>query len=72
MPLLNPPHIIASVDLMTDYDDVFDTIHLHYLSLCQLGLCENPRIPLVRQRTGIPPEPTPTIERRSARGQGRA
>ena len=28
MPLLNPPHIIASVDLMTDYDDVFDTIHL--------------------------------------------
>ena len=25
MPLRNPPHIIASVDLMTDYDDVFDT-----------------------------------------------
>jgi hypothetical protein len=25
-------HIIASADLMTDYDDVFDTIHLQGLT----------------------------------------
>jgi len=45
-----------------------------YRTICFSCLHERqaPRIPLVRQRTGIPLEPTPMIERRGARGQGRA
>ena len=42
----------------------------HSLSLCQLGFART-RIPLVRQKTDIPPEPTPLKERRSDRCQGR-